>query len=231
MQVQWMRCRGIVVPVVAAMVLGGCVTTGGGTAGGGGDDTMAKAGGTAGGAVLGAAIGAVASKNKAKGALIGGAVGALAGYAAGSYLGQTSQMKQDRLSQDAALDEQVRQTIEFRMTNERTNDQLANELDTLAAENRKILARVKNRTATRNELAAQRDKLTRKRDEAAQAYTDLKTEYEAKYQLARELQRRSADSASSGVQQLNEELQEWKRHLEQLKQHERALGKQLGDLA
>ena len=226
-----MQSRVLVSLIMTSFLLSGCLTTGSNSnsESGSNDDTMTKIGGTSVGALAGATIGALAAKNKTQGALIGGTIGALAGYAAGSYIAQTSQMKQQRLNHNATLDDQIQQTKDFRATAERINDQLNNDIDAFASENKTLLNRVKNRSKNAtNDLDAQQNKITKEKQEVDQEYNDLKSEYDAKYAIYKESQRRNPDERN--LQQFSDELAAWKKELEQIKKNKQELNEQIQDL-
>ncbi|MBF0159439.1 MAG: hypothetical protein HQL58_07925 [Magnetococcales bacterium] len=196
------------------------------------DDSSTKMGSAAAGTLAGAALGAVVSKNKTKGALIGAAVGAAAGYAAGSYLADSGQMQQQRLGRNSRLEEQVRQTSEFRRHSERINEQLRHDLGQLADDNQRLLDRSHgNRSASsRRDWADQQDLIARKRDDARQTYDNVRAEYEVKLDIYRGAAQRNVSGDRGLLQRFNDELSDWKVQLDRMRDSERELGRLLQDL-
>ncbi|MBF0124717.1 MAG: hypothetical protein HQL60_05210 [Magnetococcales bacterium] len=187
-------------------------------------------GSTAAGTLAGAALGAVVSKNKATGALIGAAVGAAAGYAAGSYLTDSGQMKQQRLGRNSGLEEQVRQTAEFRRYSEQINDQLRDDLRRLAEDNQRLMERNnRGRAVSRRDVTDQQELIARRRDEAKQTYENVRAEYDTKWDIYRNAQR-NAPGDRGLLQRFNDELSDWKPQIDRIRDSDRDFSRLLQEL-
>ncbi|MBF0611788.1 MAG: glycine zipper family protein [Magnetococcales bacterium] len=211
-----------IIPPLCLLLLAGCVTQQGGhqNAGYGApqQDNSSTLGTTGMAALGGAALGAMISKDKTKGALIGGLVGAAAGYAASNYF---SQMQDQRVPQGASLNDQLRQTADYRSATERYKGEVYNDLDAFSREKRD-LSRSRSRSSDLNDL---RYRIEQKRQEVQNSHYNLKNEYNAKWEVFNQAQRNSNDSQQ--LRSFDDELRNWRRAIDQIGSSDRDFEQQL----